>query len=493
MDKDDRSSLKGSSILIIGATGFIGRYLLSYMKGKGCSVIAGVRDLGVARQQLGEDVELMDVNGDPAKFVETLERVDTVINMAGRQLAGVRWTKKRKEEFSKSRIGLNEKIVGFISECQTPPSTFITASAVGVYGDNGPSEITEQGPNGTGYLADMCKNWEAAASQAEECDVRVVNLRLGIVLNREGGMLNQLTLPFEMGIGSYIGNGKQMVPWIHIEDVLRMIHHVITHDQVSGPVNCTAPNPITAKLFAETLKKNTAAKLLVPLPKIVLKILFGEGAGVLTNSQNAIPRKALDTGFSFKYADINSALEREFDDYYVEVQQIKRQTEKDSTDNQNNIKGAQFRLKTEAELNVSPEEAFKFFHSPANLGLCTPPWLKFSILETSPEMGRGSMFVYQIKLGPIPLKWKTRIIEWSPDNSFIDLQESGPYKLWVHRHQMKQLAPGWTEMQDVVHYSLPFGLLGKFAHNFIIKKILKRIFSYRNEIIKLRFGEHHVG
>ena len=103
------------------------------------------------------------------------------------------------------------------------------------------------------------------------------------------------------------------------------------------------------------------------------------------------------------------------------------------------------------------------------------------------------MYVYQIKLGPIPLKWTTRIIEWTPDDGFIDLQENGPYKLWVHRHQMKQITSGWTEMEDIVHYSLPFGAIGTLAHNLIIKKVLKRIFSYRNEIIKLRFGEQLVG
>jgi len=493
MNTYDGSNLKGSSVLLIGATGFIGRYLVSYMKGKGCSVIAGVRDVTSAPQQLGQDVKVIDINGDTDLIVETLEEVETVINLAGRQLAGVRWTKKRKAEFGESRIGLNKKIVKCISLCEKPPTTFLTASAVGVYGDSGRKEISEQGPDGTGYLADMCRQWEDAANEGIKSNVRVISLRLGIVLNREGGMLNQLTLPFEMGVGSYIGDGKQIVPWIHLKDVLRMIDYVISNREISGPVNCTAPNPITAKFFAETLKRNTAAKLLLPLPKIVLKILFGEGAGVLTNSQNAIPKKALDTGFHFTYEDINSALQSEFDDHSVDVQKVNLQTDELAPHSEKTITSAQYRLKTQATLNVSTEKAFKFFHSPANLGLCTPPWLKFSVLESSPEMGKDSMYVYQIKLGPIPLKWTTRIIEWTPDDGFIDLQENGPYKLWVHKHQMKRITSSWTEMEDTVHYSLPFGPIGKLAHNLIIKKVLKRIFSYRNEIIKLRFGEELVG
>jgi ligand-binding SRPBCC domain-containing protein len=358
----------------------------------------------------------------------------------------------------------------------------ISASAVGYYGDRGAEILTEKSSKGRDYLADLCSRWEDSAYQAEKYGVRVCTLRLGIVLGREGGILKQVMPGFEMGLGTYTGSGYQKVPWVHFLDVVRAIEFCISDERVSGPINVTSPYPCSSKEFALELGKFTGTKLILPVSSFPLKLLFGEGSKVLTNSQNAIPEKLLSFGFEFLYESLKNVFEDELNPESVTIERIGAHELIP-----NGIKG-DYRLRTEVSVKTAFEETFNFFSSPLNLGLSTPSWVGFKIEEIPHEVKKGSEISYRIKIGPIPLRWKTVIWEWNPNDSFIDFQEKGPYKMWHHEHQIIPSGSESSIMKDSVTYTIPGGLIGRVIHFLFIKKTLIRIFGYRRRIIQLRFG-----
>ncbi len=470
------------NVLMVGSTGFIGRATLAYLQGKGHRVAAWVRDSEKAIDLLGEGIRIVGPFVDPTDLRKELEWADCVVNLAGRPLAGVRWTQKKKKDFEDSRIGLTNLITEEISNCQNPPSVFVSASAVGYYGDRGTEILTERSSKGEDYLAGLCSSWEESAHKAEEYGVRVCTLRLGIVLGREGGILKQVLPGFEIGLGTYTGDGSQQLPWIHLADVARAIEFCISDERVTGPVNITSPKPSTSKQFALELGGVTNAKILLPIGSFPLKVIFGEGATVLTNSQKAIPQKLQDLGFEFIYTTLNDVFKDEVTPDSVTIQRVKDQNLLPQ-----GIKG-DYILETEVSLKTGSEETFGFFSSPLNLGLSTPSWVGFKIKEMPNEVREGSVITYRIKVGPIPLKWKTVIWEWNPNDSFIDFQEKGPYKVWHHEHEIIPNGPGASIMKDSVTYTIPGGLVGRIIHAIFIKKTLIRIFGYRRRVIQLRFG-----
>ena len=480
-------------ILVTGGTGFIGRSTIAYLTGVGHKVTAYVRDIDKAPDQLGNDVKLISHLVSDSKLKDTLEDIDCVINLAGEQLAGVRWTEQRKKKFVSSRIELTERIVGQFSNCLTPPKLLISTSAVGFYDDSYSDPSDENTPKGSGFLRDLCEQWEQAALKAENAGSRVVLMRIGIVLGREGGILKQIGLPFECGIGNYISNGHQVIPWIHLSDVLGVIRFCIENEKITGPVNLVSPNPCTWKSFSKTLARILNVRLVIPVPIFFLKLIFGEGAQVLASSQYVLPKVLEQFGYQFIHKSLESALNEEFKPSTTTVQDFSKLSDELWNQNLNNHKShlpqPTYCLKSKSIANRGKNEVFDFFSSPSNLGLATPQWMNFRILETQTPILKGSEFIYQINIGPIPLKWKSEIIHWDQDNEFVDLQIKGPYKLWWHRHKLTEQADGTVLMEDTVLYRIPMGYLGRIAHKLLIQNILKRIFNYRNKIIELRFTQ----
>ena len=470
------------NVLMVGSTGFTGRATLAYLQGNGHHIAAWVRNSEKARDLLGEGVRILDPKITPKELRKELEWADCVVNLAGRPLAGVRWTQKKKKDFEDSRIGLARLITEGISNCQNPPRVLVSASAVGYYGDRGTETLSEESLKGEDYLADLCSRWENSAHEAEKYGVRVCTLRLGIVLGREGGILKQVLPGFEMGLGTYTGDGRQRLSWIHITDVARAIGFCISDERVSGPVNLTSPEPCSSKQFALELGNVTRPKILLPVGSFLLRMIFGEGAKVLTNSQNAIPKKLLHFGFKFNHTSLNDVFKDEVSPDSVTIERVE-----DHNLLPEGIKG-DYRLQTEVFLKAGSEDTFGFFSSPLNLGLSTPSWVGFKIKEMSYEVKKGSVISYRIKVGPIPLEWKTVIREWNPSDSFIDFQEKGPYKLWHHEHEVIPDGPGSSIMRDTVTYTIPGGIVGRIIHFLFIKKTLIRIFGYRKMVIQLRFG-----
>jgi uncharacterized protein (TIGR01777 family) len=239
--------------------------------------------------------------------VGALEGIDTVFHLAGESVAEGRWTTAQKQRIRDSRVIGTRHLVQGLRLAQRP-LVFVSASAVGYYGNRGNDELTESAPQGHDFLADVCAAWEEEATVARGFGARVVTARTGIVLGAGGGALAKMLLPFKLGAGGPLGNGKQWMPWIHVTDLARLYHHAAVTSAIDGPMNAVAPNPVTNADFTRALARQLHRPAFLPAPYFGLRLAFGEFAKVLFDSQRVIPRVALDSGFTFQYPEIATAL-----------------------------------------------------------------------------------------------------------------------------------------------------------------------------------------
>jgi uncharacterized protein (TIGR01777 family) len=239
----------------------------------------------------------------------SLENADVVIHLAGESIASGRWTPERKEAILRSRV----EGTGFLSETlaslQRPPKVFLCSSAIGFYGNRGEELLNEESGPGQGFLTDVCKAWEAATESAQKAGIRVVNVRTGIVLTLLGGALAKMLPPFQMGAGGIIGSGKQWMSWVSLEDLVGIYHYLIYADSLSGPVNATAPEPVTNRSFTKALGQVLKRPTLFPLPSFAVKGIFGEmGEALLLEGQQVKPDRLIRSGFKFFHLGLESAL-----------------------------------------------------------------------------------------------------------------------------------------------------------------------------------------
>ncbi|OGX06577.1 MAG: TIGR01777 family protein [Omnitrophica bacterium RIFCSPLOWO2_12_FULL_50_11] len=300
-------------IVITGATGFIGTPLSGLLICAGHHLTILTRAL---RRTASRSAHVQHVEWNPADEAGVVARVDgcdAVINLAGENIAARRWTKKQKEKILTSRVSATQCLVRSIQKAGVKPRVLISTSAMGYYGPRGDESLDETAPCGKGFLASTCKAWEAHAVRAEDFGVRVVRLRIGVVLGKGGGALEKMTPPFKCFLGGWLGSGEQWMSWIHLEDVVRLIDACLTNGNLKGPVNVTAPEPVTNKVFSIALAEALNRPCLMPVPSFALKVLFGEMADeLLLKGQRVIPRKALDMGFEFRFPEIHGALESIF-------------------------------------------------------------------------------------------------------------------------------------------------------------------------------------
>ena len=297
-------------IFVTGATGFIGSHLVKRLLSDGHQVVCYVRNIQKARKVLGSEVEILQTTAFDNHLIATMERCDAVINLAGEPIIK-RWTKKNKKQIYDSRVGLTTKLIKILERCQTKPEVFISGSAVGYYGNRGSEILTEKSSKSSGWLSHLCNQWEKfsyPADTGELITTRFVNLRTGIVLG-DGGALKKMLLPFKLGLGGILGNGKQWMPWIHIDDMVEIIVSAISNTKIYGPVNCVAPNPVTNKEFTKQMGAALNRPTVFPVPGFILKIIFGEAACVLLDSQRVEPKLLYKAGFVWKFAKIDKALE----------------------------------------------------------------------------------------------------------------------------------------------------------------------------------------
>lgn len=297
------------NILITGGTGFIGSALQEELLRERHNVIITTRR--------GESTWYDDrgvLRWTPPALIpsDIMSRVDAVINLAGEPIASGRWTKEKKELIRRSRIDTTRAVVQSIRNLNEPPGVLISASAIGYYGPHRDEGLTEDSPPGEDFLADVCKQWEAEASKAEEAGVRVVMVRIGLVLDAGGGMLTRMVTPFKLFLGGYIGSGRQWYSWIHRRDLTGIIRFTIEHKDIKGPVNATAPEPVTNSQFSKALGKALGRPCWFHVPAFAVRVALGEFGNVVLTGQRVLPAKALKAGYKFKYEKVEEALKAIF-------------------------------------------------------------------------------------------------------------------------------------------------------------------------------------
>jgi len=294
-------------IVISGASGLIGTALAASLRNRGDRVLPLVRHA----PQAGTD----DIPWDPATGElqgAALEEADAVVHLGGLNVASSRWTKKTKAAIRDSRLESTRLLSRTLARLEAPPPTFICASATGYYGDRGSELLTEDSPPGVGFLPELCRAWEAATEPARHAGIRVVNLRTGIVLSARGGALARMLPAFKAGIGGVLGNGRQYMSWIALEDAVRVIEFALNTDDLSGPVNVVSPNPVTNREFACTLGRVLKRPAFLPLPAFAVRLLLGEmGRTLLLEGQRAYPARLDQAGFSFRHIHLEDALRHE--------------------------------------------------------------------------------------------------------------------------------------------------------------------------------------
>jgi uncharacterized protein (TIGR01777 family) len=237
-----------------------------------------------------------------------VENADAVINLAGANINGRRWTEAYKRELRDSRIDTTATLARTIAAVDRKPAVLINSSAVGFYGDTGDRAVDERSAPGTGFLVDLCRDWEAATAPAENAGVRVVHIRSGFPLDRDGGFLKPLLLVFRLGGGGKLGGGEQYLPWISMPDWLAAVALLLDRDDLAGPVNLTGPEPVTNAEFTRALGRQVHRPTLVRVPRIALKVALGELGDEAFASQRVLPRVLTEAGFDFRYRDVASAL-----------------------------------------------------------------------------------------------------------------------------------------------------------------------------------------
>lgn len=296
-------------IAITGATGLVGHALTGKLIDRGDSVVALTRDPERALAGLPEGTEAEPwIVGEPVSLAPVLDGLDAVVNLAGEPVFGRRWNRKVREELRRSRIEGTRTVVEAMRTAKAPPRVLVNASAIGYYGHREEPAITEAEPPGDDFLARLCVDWEAEAARACELGARVVMLRIGLVLAAEGGALAKMLPPLKMFVGGRLGNGRQGTAWIHVDDLVGLILHALDEQTIEGPMNATAPNPLSNAEFTRALGRVIHRPVWLPAPKFALRLVVGPAAGILTTGQFVVPEKALATGYEFRFPQAEGAL-----------------------------------------------------------------------------------------------------------------------------------------------------------------------------------------
>ena len=289
-------------ILISGASGLIGSALVPSLESKGCEVMRLVR----RKARGAKEAQWDPMHPIPPQLVSGF---DVVIHLSGEKVAG-RWTESKKDRIRESRVFSTDFLAQALAKAENRPGVFLCASAIGYYGNRGDEVLTEASLSGDGFLSEVCREWEFAAEPASDAGIRTVSLRTGIVLSRNGGALKQMLLPFRLGLGGRIGDGSQWWSWIHIEDLVAAIHHILRSDSVKGPINMVSPDPVTNAEFTKTLAKTLKRPATLPVPAFAARLAFGGFAdeGLLASAR-VEPKNLIESGLQFRLPDLASALE----------------------------------------------------------------------------------------------------------------------------------------------------------------------------------------
>lgn len=288
-------------ILITGGSGFIGQALCAQLQRVGHRLTVWSRH----PRQTAPRLPGVHVIEDLAEANE----IEAVVNLAGAPIVARRWSTRRKQEIRDSRIGTTEKLLRWMTPQLRRPHVLISGSAVGYYGPRDHTPLDESAPAGDDFAAQLCRDWEHEAMEAEALGLRVCRLRTGVVLGPDGGALQKMRLPFQLGLGGPIGDGRQWLSWIHREDLVAMIQWLLEQDSAGGAYNGTAPEPVPQREFARTLGRVLHRPALLPTPAFALRLALGEAATMLLTGQRVLPVHAMAEGFDFRYPNLQGALQ----------------------------------------------------------------------------------------------------------------------------------------------------------------------------------------
>ena len=413
--------------------------------------------------------------GFPCRFIEwdpesdntpnlIEEGLDAVIHLSGESIATGRWSVKRKRQIRDSRVLGTRKLMKALEPlARAKALRVISASAIGYYGPHDDEELDETAPSGKGFLAEVCREWESEALGADLPGAKVSCIRIGVVLGRGSGALPELLKPFRAGLGGPAGTGRQWMSWIHYDDLIGIFCHTLTSSSPPKILNATAPYPVTNEEFSKTLARTLGQPAFFRAPAFALKAALGEMSSLVLEGQRVLPRASLSSGFRFRFETLEPALRDilpEADDVFASEQWIPR----------------------------PPGEIFKFFSDAANLERITPPWIGFHITaKSTPEIQKGTLLDYKLKIHGLPVRWRTLINEWNPGQSFVDTQLKGPYTKWHHTHEFEALRGG-TLMKDIVRYRVPLGGIGAATAGGFVRRDIEMIFGYRRKVIQELYG-----
>jgi uncharacterized protein len=293
-------------VTLTGATGLIGRRLVRALQARGDEVTVLSRDPAGAARALGVTAQAWDPAAGPAPAGALAGR-DAVVHLAGERV-DQRWTGAARTKILASRAAGTRHLVDGLRAAEPRPGALVCSSAVGYYGARGEEVVDETAGPGDGFLAEVCAVWEREAAAAEELGVRVVRVRTGVVLDRGGGALARMLTPFRLGVGGPVAGGRQYIPWIHADDLAGIYLAAIDGADWSGPVNATAPEPVTNRDFARALGRALRRPALLPIPGAALRLLYGEMGEIVTTGQRAVPRRPLELGYAYRHPGLDEAL-----------------------------------------------------------------------------------------------------------------------------------------------------------------------------------------
>ena len=455
-------------ILLTGATGLIGRALSERLFRDGHDLVVLARNTDKARAGFPFPAQFHSWNAETDDApAAAFEGVDAVVHLAGEPVAPGRWTAERKKKIFNSRILGSRNLVKTMVALDHPPKVLVSASAIGFYGNRGDKEKLDEasGPGG-GFLAGVCQSWENETSGnpvLASRGIRSVSIRTGVVLSREGGALASLEPLFRAGLGGPVGSGRQIMSWIHIDDLVSLYVAALMDSRYRGPINGVAPSPVSNSVFSAELARVLEKPGFFHAPAAAVKLVLGEMATAVLGGQYVIPFKAAAHGFAFQFSDLRSALGALLSadaEVFDSVQWIPR----------------------------TPSEVFPFFSDAGNLERLTPPWLSFRLEQVStPEMSQGTLINYRLKIHGFPIQWQSRIEDWKPGSQFVDVQLRGPYALWHHTHRFESFRGG-TLLHDRIRFRLPFGSIGNAVGGGRVRSDVSAIFRYRHEAIGKLFA-----
>lgn len=297
-------NLRSARILMSGVSGPIGKALVPALKASGAQITR------LVRKESGHSTEA-GVPWDPAQplAADALSGFDAVIHLAGETIVG-RWTDGKKKRIRDSRVIGTRNLATALAQAKSKPRIFLCSSAIGYYGNRGDEVLTESSAAGADFLAEVCRDWESATRAASEAGIRTVQMRTGVVLTPKRGALGKMLTPFKLGLGGRIGDGRQWMSWIDVQDLVGAVHHILTNDSLRGPVNMVGPAPVTNAEFTQTLASVLHRPAVFPMPIFAVKLAFGEmGETVLLGSQRVEPSRLAASGYHFRFNSLRQSLE----------------------------------------------------------------------------------------------------------------------------------------------------------------------------------------